>query len=199
MHTNLQINLKHKIHSLIRMGAFALPKPKGRRRAIRTQGFTLAEMIIAVGVFGVVATMSLLALLNVKNLQSKSSALRTVNSNLNFAVELMSREIRTGTNYCASGCTPGRFRFTNSDGKVITYEYQSVSKKITRQVLGEQALDITSPQVQVNGLKFFTGGTAPGDKIQPRVTIVINAISKVGRLQANMNVQTTISQREVVS
>ena len=144
--------------------------------------------------------MSLLALLNVKNLQAKSSALRIVNSNLNFAVELMSREIRTGKDYC-SCASLDIFQFTNSDGAQVTYRYRSAGQKITRQMSGGTELDITSPQVQVLNVRFFKRGQASGDQQQPRVTIIINAITSGGKaeLRAKMNVQTTISQREVVS
>lgn len=66
-------------------------------------GFTLIEMIVSLGVFSVVITIAVGALLiliaNSKQLQKEQGVM----TNLSFALDSMTREIRTGTKYyCVS-------------------------------------------------------------------------------------------------
>ncbi len=166
-------------------------------------GFTLIEMLVSVGLFTSVITVALMALLNIKALQAKSSAFRTINNNLNFAVELMSREIRTGKDYCINGnnCTATSFQFTNDDDHKITYAHDGNAKNITRSQDGGQALTITAPEVDILRLNFITAGTPAGDSLQPAVTIIVNGKtnSEKTNLNSSMDVQTTVSKRELDS
>ena len=108
-------------------------------------GFTLIELMVALGVFMVVMTITLSAFLNIIDIQKKTEAFRKVNDNLNFAMEAMMREIREGTKYCPSGCASGSFSFTNKDGDaikgdVIKYDWDETGKYIKR-TKGTDALE----------------------------------------------------------
>jgi len=168
-----------------------------------SSGFTLIEMLVSVGLFTSVITVALMALLNIKALQAKSTALRTINNNLNFAVELMSREIRTGKDYCINGnnCGVNSFEFTNDDDNKVRYAYDSNAKSITRSEDGGQALVITAPEVTITNLTFVTSGTEVGDSIQPMLTIIVNGEtnSEKTNLNSDLNIQTTVSKREMDS
>ncbi|MEK9185963.1 MAG: type II secretion system protein, partial [Patescibacteria group bacterium] len=59
-------------------------------------GFTLLEMIVAIGVFMVVITISLTAFLNVHDIQLKMSAFRAASDSINFTVEIMVRDTEEG-------------------------------------------------------------------------------------------------------
>lgn len=63
------------------------------------KGFTLIEIIVAVSIFTIVMLVTMGALLTLNDSSRKAQALRTVIDNLNFAVEDMSRKIRTGDIY----------------------------------------------------------------------------------------------------
>jgi len=66
-------------------------------------GFTLIEMIVSVAIFSVVATITVGALLILIGTNQQLQAEQTVMTNLSFALDSMTREIRTGTNYyCTS-------------------------------------------------------------------------------------------------
>lgn len=72
-------------------------------RKHNTSGFTLIEMIVSLALFSVVITISVGALLTLiasnRQLQDEQAVL----TNLSFALDSMSREIRTGTSfYCDS-------------------------------------------------------------------------------------------------
>lgn len=74
-------------------------------KSFRSQsGFTLVEMIVALAVFSVVVTISIGALLMLIVTNQQLQAEQSVMTNLSFALDSMTREIRTGTRYfCAEG------------------------------------------------------------------------------------------------
>lgn len=67
------------------------------------QGFTLIEMIVSLGIFSMIVTMAVGALLVLisgnQQLQGEQNAM----TNLAFAIDSMTREIRTGSNYYCVG------------------------------------------------------------------------------------------------
>src|SRR3990167_4918000 len=79
--------------------------------ALRTNaGFTLVEMIVAVGLFSLVMLVSVGALLALTGANRKAQALQSVMNNLNIALDGMVRSIRMGSNYSCDGgnCDPGK-------------------------------------------------------------------------------------------
>lgn len=69
------------------------------------KGFTLLEMIVAVGVFATVAVLSVSSLLSLISAQKKALALQTVQDNLRFAFESMARDIQQGRFYYCNAPT----------------------------------------------------------------------------------------------
>lgn len=68
------------------------------------RGFTLVEIIVSLGIFAVVATVALGALIKIVDANRKAQTLQSAITNLNFALEAMSREMRVGTKYyCETG------------------------------------------------------------------------------------------------
>ena len=65
----------------------------------KKSGFTIIETMIAVSLFLVVVTIGMGALLNANLLHQKSQDMRSIIDNLNFIMEDMSKNIRTGYNY----------------------------------------------------------------------------------------------------
>ncbi len=72
----------------------SLKSPKATRRA-----FTLVEMIVALGIFSVVAVVALGALVKIISANKKAQTLQASITNLNFALDAMSRDMSVGTNY----------------------------------------------------------------------------------------------------
>jgi prepilin-type N-terminal cleavage/methylation domain-containing protein len=83
-------------------------------------GFSLIEMIVSLALFSVVVTISVGALLVLIASNQQLQNEQSVMTNLSFALDSMTREIRTGTNYfCLSGDYPnvgtaGNQLFNNS-------------------------------------------------------------------------------------
>lgn len=84
----------------------------------RQSGFSLIEMIVSLGVFSIVITTAVGALLVVIATNQQLQAEQTVMTNLAFAMDSMTREMRTGYGYvCASVAT--RNASAGSFGKIF--------------------------------------------------------------------------------
>ena len=154
-------------------------------------GLTLIELIVAIGIFGLVVNMVFgifsLALVS----QRRIIALRNVEDNTRFTIESMAREVRTGKNF-SSGA--GSLSFTNAKSEVVIYRLNNgIIEKSSDG--GANYSAVTGSETIFNYLNFYLLGQAPGDGLQPRITITMGATSQVGNQSANLKVQTTISGR----
>lgn len=189
------------------------------------RGFTLIELMVSVAIFSVVMVIGLGALLSIVNADRKANAAASVMNNINFAVESMGRNIRTGYNYhCGSStggdCTgsPGTyFAFTASDGSSVEYRYENsgscstgcVSRQVTRAGVPSGFIRITSPDINISTLNFYltgfctksgtTGSTnttlCTADTRQPRLTILLRGDGQVNNATTTFTIQTSVTQR----
>ena len=68
------------------------------------RGFTLVEMMVSMAIFAVVAVVAATALLKIMSANKKAQSIQSAMTNLNFALESMSRELREGSRYqCGTG------------------------------------------------------------------------------------------------
>lgn len=169
------------------------------------KGFTLLEMIVAIGVFSIAILISIGAFLNLENAEKKIQADIETQNNLRFALEIMSKEIRTGTSYhcslnpgvepidCPSGLNS--LAFKNTSGQTIIYRQNS--NRVEKSSDGGAFFQpLTASNITVENLKFYVVGALTGDNIQPRVLIGLKAIGQIGRAQSEFVLQTAVSQRK---
>lgn len=177
------------------------------------KGFTLIELLISIGLFMVVMTISLGSVLSIIDAGRKSRSLKAVMINLNFAVEVISREVKFGKNYycgidttqphtakqdCTGGSVPPgtAITFTTSNGVDTIYRLQGTQiEKSTNYGASYQA--ITAPDVIVQNMKFYVfGTTAYPDTAQPRVLLFMKGYAGTKpTLQSTFYLQTVMSQR----
>jgi len=177
------------------------------------KGFTLIEMLVSVAIFTVVMTMSLSSLLIMTESDRKVQTLKSVVNNLNFALESISRTVRTGSVYhcdasvspissprdCASGATS--FSFLNADNEQVVYcrgsggSCSSDGASILRSVNGGDYAPVISPEVSISVLQFYvTGAESAG--IQPKATILISGSMQVDAdSSSQFNLETSVTQR----
>ena len=169
----------------------------------RQSGFTLLELVASLGVFSVVIIIFSSTFLALLNAERRAQAGAAVEDNLRFAVEVMAKEVRTGTNYVVQ--TPNTsITFTNSGGDTVQYRLSGddilpnpcsanpcIGKVVTKQGITSPFLPLTSGEITIDGIRFFLAG------IQPRITIAVSAHAKVQNIETPLHVQTTISQRKV--
>ena len=162
------------------------------------RGFTLVEMIISVGLFAVVMTLASGAYLIMIGVNRQAQNIATGINNLSFALETMTRTIRTGTSYgCpaqGNDCSGGTsFSVINQNGILVTYTESGGA-------IMQDSLALTDSSVTVSSLRFYASGTADrssGDDRQPRVTIIVTGevSSGPGRPPERFTVQTGATMR----
>lgn len=144
------------------------------------RGYTLIELIIAVGLFALIMTLASEAYLVMIGINRQTQGIATGINNLSFALETMTRTIRTGTNYsCNSSgdCSNGGANFSvrNSSGVTINYALSAA-------VITQNGVALTDPSVTISSLMFYASGTAkpPSDYLQSRVTIIVSGTVSSG-------------------
>ena len=141
-------------------------------KPLLSQGYTLIELIVAVGLFAVVMTLSSGAYLLMINANRQAQAQSGGINNLAFAAETMLRTIRTGRSYSCNGvgdCPSGGSTFSVVDQNGVTQTFTLTGTAITEN--NASLTDFTS--VTVNSLTFYVDGTHVGDSLAPYATIVI--------------------------
>jgi len=159
------------------------------KKITTTQGFTLIEVLVSLSLFTVVVTMAVGTLLVLIDANGKQQSAQSVVTNMSFALDSMTREIRTGYFYeceslsssltetsgsvyndCASGAT--NFAFSESGGSLTggmdsnRIAYRLNGTAIERR-LGNPATNgvnwraITAPEVVVDTLEFIVTGARP--------------------------------------
>ena len=197
------------------MAKYQLIKRKSNRAS---DGFTLIEMIVSVGVFSVIMVISVGALLTAFDAFQKTRLLRNTMENVNIATESMIKKIRTATHVDCTvngldetptlldNCVDGdnAIEFLGSDG--VFYEYGWVAsghsnplfnKRITIKRDGGTEAAITSSEIEITSLVFYVDGVADNLK-QDIVTVTISGFANLpgkSKFDTRFHLQTTVSKR----
>lgn len=176
------------------------------------KGFTLVEMMVALSLFTIATLASISTLYTVNNASRRIQSLRSVMDNLNFAVESMSRTIRTSQEiFCGPQGTPVRncpFEFQNPSSalsmnaliygnQVIEYRRTEVNGVgfIERKVGSGPWSAITAPEINVQSLQFYVDGADSSDLKQPMVTFIIKGVATTSEATTPFSIQSIASQR----
>lgn len=149
-------------------------------------GYTLLEMIVAVGIFSIIMLTATGAFLTLIKLDREARLSNDVVTNLSFAVDSMARAIRTGTNYdcnlvsgglqnCASGGSS--MQFLDADGRTVTYALTGGQIVATIVSGTTVTAPLTDPRITIQTLTFYVRGVgtaeAAGQKTEPQVTFTV--------------------------
>ena len=165
-------------------------KPKTRLSGIRhpasgSRGYTLIELVIAVGVFAVIMMLASGSYFMMISVIRQTQATASGINNLSFAIETMTRTIRTGTEYScddSGDCTNGGSTFSvrsSYTGETVRYQERDG-------IILQGNVPLTDPSVIISSLTFYAYGTQKGNGLQPRVTFVISGdvISGAGKKES---------------
>lgn len=189
------------------------------------KGFSLAEMLIVFAVLSIVLSAIVSYFVSVVRVQNYILASQQLYDQTSYAMDYMYKMIRmakkdASPETCATDkynfnpinptgatslqfiridrttATPTRIcqRFNFDAGTGIISTYTSTASPVTW-----ATNNLTSGDIKVTNLKFVIsgdGGTAGGDKNQPKVTILLEAQS-VKVPDAKIRLQTTVSQRDL--
>lgn len=169
-----------------------------------SRGYTLIELMIAIGLFAFVMTLTSGAYLMMIGVTRKTQGIVTGIDNLAFALESMTRTIRTGGDYncgglgdCASGANS--FSVLNAEGVTVTYALGSQSNgSQTVGTITANGVPLTSPAINVTTLMFYASGTSSSDALQPHVRISAAGTVSVGPGQTEpFSVETSATARGI--
>ena len=172
-----------------------------------TRGYTLVELMVAVGLFAVVMLLTSGAYLMMIALNRQAQGIATGIDDLSFATELMARNIRNGFNYSCGAtlhlgdCPNGGSSFTFKDEKrqTVTYSLVASDHSIQETVNGVTS-PLTDSSISITSLKFYVFGTraaSAGDVSQARVTLVISGTvsSSADKTPQTFTVETSATMR----
>jgi prepilin-type N-terminal cleavage/methylation domain-containing protein len=173
---------------------------------MKKQGFSLIEIMVSLAIFAIVVVVATGALLTTIDATKKAQATQTVLTNLNLALEGMTREIRTGSEYVISdygGITGSKLSFKDKSNVDVVYTFIQKSGNINGYIRKQKTgitppIDeqITAPEVDVKSLKFTLIGGASGT--QPRVFITLQGVAGTNpKYRTTFEIQTTVSQRKL--
>jgi prepilin-type N-terminal cleavage/methylation domain-containing protein len=169
-------------------------------RKIPHRGFSLVELIVATGLFATIMTISTTAYLVMINANRSAQILSAGTNNLSYALEDMTRNIRTGTQYNCVSAT--EFSFRDVSGIATTYRRVASTNGFTivREVAGNP-ISLTDTMVDIQKLTFTCSGTDPGstrDELQAHVVIVVSGsiFSGLGRPPKVFDIETSATMRK---
>jgi len=180
----------------------------------RKKGFTLIEMLVSVSIFTLVMLIAVSAVFTIVASNKKAESLKSVMDNLDFALESMTRNIRTGSTYtcltvggggsistvgnCPGG-DPGFQFLSNQNG--VTIDYYLYNGQVMEDETGWPApVSITAPEINISILNFYLVGSnqgAGGVGLQPHVLMTVIGTAGVSGTQTQFRIQTTLSQRQI--
>jgi prepilin-type N-terminal cleavage/methylation domain-containing protein len=119
------------------------------------KGFTLIEMIVSLGVFSVVVTTAVGAMLVLISTNQQLQAEQSVMTNLAFALDTMTREMRTGFNYYCDQ----RANYA-AGGPNNIFEDSNDHEAILGDSVNDCANGRTPANHELQGVSFYEGGNS---------------------------------------
>lgn len=197
-----------------------------KKKSFKTKtGFTIIETMISISLFLIIVMAGMSALLNANLLHQKSRDMRAILDSLSFAMEDMSRNIRTGYNYyCVfsgeippEGIPNPRTRSCadiNNPGAGISFQSSPPTSQWNYYLSANQSdptgrtyslfkkangtVDqLTPDEIKITSASFLITGaeSPPGDNLQPFVTIKLKGTITFKNVDSPFSLQTSVSQR----
>lgn len=186
-----------------------------KNTAKKSGGFSLVEIVVATGIVGMIAIIATGIFTRFIVIQRYNIAQQAVQEDVRFALELISREVRTGYGSTVT-VTDGEgegISLRNQNGLCVHYRLRQETRQIERAEASLPGTDcptddfapasfaaITSSDTQFRTLRFDvvrTAGNADGlpDK-QGMATVIIDAASR--RVpDITLSLQSTVTSRQV--
>ena len=163
----------------------------------KQKGFTLVELLVAIGILGVVGGIATIILFTTLRSASKSDIMREVKQNGDYAISVMERMIRNATGVESTCLGSGTsLTINNPDGRTTTFSLGGTSNIQIASVSALGTGFLTNEKVAATGLNFTCSRT-PG---KPDVVSINFTLSQPGtptrpEERALINFQTTVSLR----
>lgn len=164
---------------------------------MKKRGFTLIELMVAMGLFATVLTFIVSLFLQSVRAERVVAKRAAAIDNVSLAVEQMAREIRTGSNFPSVPANgeqkSNTLSFTNYKGEKVIYRLMGdVIEKRTND--GADFLPLSSQNVKIKRLDFWMMDKSSDGlkRFTPRITIIVQA---EGPFESPFNLQTSVGGR----
>lgn len=149
----------------------------------RIQGFTLVELLVVLGLFSSIATLSLGALFNAQSVNARLQETQAILDNINLSSQTLTRDIRFGSDFycaqslpvpaliptvrknCVFGVSQGSvliFKASDAEGDLDRIAYYVSNgvlyKNIYQHLATTSVLQMTSDDVAITSLTFNVSG-----------------------------------------
>jgi prepilin-type N-terminal cleavage/methylation domain-containing protein len=184
------------------------------------KGFTLIELLVAMSLFIVFISIASGGFIRALRTQRAIVALMAVNDNTSLVLEQVSREMRTGYNFCTNdkvidgggiqdfpecrNLEDNELAFININKDTVLYRFNERDGTIERGTYnsssGKNYSAITGENIKVRNFKIRLMGNEKADGNFPRITISVSVSPKsdISYLEdIRTNVQATISSRSL--
>ena len=169
-------------------------------------GFTIFEMIVAMGIFTIVVIIAVSSMLTLTASEKKAITLQNTQDNLRFAIEAMAKEMRTGEGFpatCVIGCSAITYRTARKE--TVSYRLNQTTHVMEKASNSGGCapfpdacyFPFTAAEVTIENLTFYVTGVGD-DNVQPKVTMVVRATTQgIERTISRLRLQTTVAQRRL--
>jgi len=175
------------------------PKQKNR-------GFTLIEMLLSIALFSIVLTISMGAIFTIIDSNRKTQTLTLTMNNLSFAIESMTRDLKTADPKTLSDNSGSSRSLVGQDEDYIRYRFNNgtIEKSVGESAYSDSYSSIISEDVIIENFYFAVVEYGEGSSLQstsneqPRATILIEGYAEITeRIRSDFAVQTTVSPRQL--
>lgn len=186
-------------------------------------GFSLIEVMVAMSIFVTVVSMSVGTLFVLLDANGKAQNMEQAMTNVSFALDSMSREIRTGTFYYGrsggnstpagnleSYCPSCDQIFFNEGGESLTggcsgndrrigYRFNSSEESIERKICTSGSWErITSTDVVIDEFRVTVRRTSVNNDWSPLVTLYVEAHSgEMDATESAFTLQSSVTQQAI--
>lgn len=155
----------------------------------KLRGFTLIEILLALGIFSVASIVAIGAVVVLLGSYNKTQSTQVLVDSLNFAVESMTREVRFGENYSSNGTSIE----VDFEGDRITYARNGDGRLERRK--GSDVTFLTASGIFIDDFTVVVEGEVQNDLLHPRATFLLEGSLAVGNKSSEFALQTSASQR----
>lgn len=176
-------------------------------------GFTLIEMLMSVALFSIVLVIIMGSIITIIDVNRKAQSLTSIMNNMNFALESLTRTIKTGTIKSpveGSSVFPRpSITILDQDETLVRYTFKDVGdvytlvkeEKEDGESLFSNEIPVLSTQVHLvegeSGFKVFNSNRN-SNYAQPRVLLILSGYVQITpKDRSKFIIQTTVSERNL--
>jgi len=164
---------------------------------MKKNGFTLLEMMMVIGILGIITVIGSGAFFSILRSSTKAKTLQMVKQNGDYAISVMERMIRNARVLVSptSNSTVSSITIKNPDGETTTFSCQE-----DQLTIASNGASLLSSEVKVSNCSNIFDVTVGQAGIKPAVVEINFTLTQAGTTsrpeeQAEVNFQTTVSLR----